>query len=633
VTATPTTDVTGHLVMARDTSILSGDLRGENPLQIAQLELGDTWTMQDGRLALAQGHLVQTVDMVDGTQWSQYLDQASIVRTEVLWGTMGQRLLHIALAEGDQGHLTTLRVLDADTGSIKATRAFEDATGVSALRYDDRDDRAYLAVQDEAGEFVEVRVMSLLVEGKAASYAVEGQLPASLDREGQYLAYVSGDATALCLQRLGSESTGDCVSLPVGQMPTSYAWSNDGEMVAVMLQANPAWATAQPQDAGLWTLSTNDATFDQVVAHEGSMSAVLGWSPGDEMILARHSGGSLPDHVYLIRPDGGDRRILPGSERMVPLGWMPPRAPDASNLELDPWPMRFAAQGTDSEGLANVTARWLALTGTGSDDQLSARLREYAHGSGGEMDLTGAQVVLVAEGVHVVHLPPFALYVCDGGSAHAIASGQLIQDVRYQGGRLALIYATIGASSVNPGFVLAQRDSEGWRAAWTPQGHRYWIATDGEISFAGEGLDRLLVRGSSFGLEPAVGDAFRECHACLHRWLQAEWVLTGDAYALANEAISAMPRDEALWALTERTPYAVLHEALRRLRAGEDVSCIADAPAVEQALALGLTDPGRLLVGEEEDLETVLFSDLGTGMRYTAEVREGRLVSVARAIE
>ncbi|MGC9359646.1 MAG: hypothetical protein ACP5G7_04615 [Anaerolineae bacterium] len=633
VTATPTSAVPQHLVMARDTSILFGGLRGEDPQQIAQLELTETWAMQGGKLALAQGRLVQAVDLIEGVHWSQHLDQDGIIRTEVLWGAEGQRLLHIAVARDDKGHHTTLRVLDTETGTILSTRALADGTLISALRYDDRDDRVYLAVQGDAGGLVEVRVVSVSGEGEAASYPVGGQLPVSLDREGQHMAYVSRDATALCVQELGSETPSRCVALPVGHLPTSYAWSNSGDMLAVMLQANPVATTAQPQEAGLWILSTSDATLRQVLAHEGSMSAVVGWSPGGEMILARHSGGSIPDHVYLIRPDGGDRRILPSSERMVPLGWMPPRPPDAPELELDPWPMRFAAQGTDAQGLANVTARWLALTETGTDEQLSARLRAYVHASGWQIDLTGPQVVRVAEGLCVVHLPPLTICVCEGGSAYAIASGQLIQDVRYQGDQLALIYATIGASSVTPGFVLARRDSEGWRAAWTPQGQRYWIATDGEIGFANGGLDRLLVRGSSFGLEPASGDAFRECHACLHRWLQTEWIRTEDGYVLANEAINSMPRDQALWVLTERGPYAVLHEALRRLRLGESISDLADAKAVEQAVALGLMEPGRLFVGEEEMPEAVVFADLASGTRYIAEVRQGRLTLVARAAE
>jgi len=633
VTPTPAAALPQHLVMARDTSILYGGLRGEDVQQIAELELAEVWAFQRGRLALAQGSLVQMVDLVGGTDWSRRLDQDGMVDTDILWGSEGRFLLHIAVVESDEGHRSTLRVLDAETGSILGARALEDGTVPSALRYDDADDRVFLAMQGEAGELVEVSVVYVLGEKEAASYPVAGRLPGSLDREGEQFAYVSRDAKAVCLQELGPETPRRCVTLPLGQLPTSYAWSNDGDMLAIMLQANPAATIAQPQDAGLWTLSKADLTLRQVLAHEGSMSAVMNWSPDDDMILARHSGGSIPDHVYLIRPDGGDRRIVPSSERMLPLGWMPTRRPDARELELDPWPMRFAAYGQNAQGLANVTARWLALIEPDSDDQLSERLQEYVRASGWQPDLAGPEVVHVDEGLYVVYLPPQAIYVCEGGSAYAIASGQLIQAVGYQGDRLALIHATIGASSVSPAFVLAERDAESWRVAWTPQGQRYWIATDGEIGFASEGLDRLTVRGSSFGLEPAPGDAFRECHACVHRWLQAEWVRAGDGYGLANEEIVTMPRDDALWALTERTPYAVLHETLRRLRLDESVSDLADAKAVEQAVALGLMEPGRLFVGEEETAETVVFSDLASGARYVAEVRQGRLTSIARAAD
>jgi len=630
-TLTPISLASQHLTLARDGSILYGGLRGEDPQQIAQLEFAESWDMRAGKLALAQGNLVQMVDLVRGTHWSQHVEQGQTICTDVLWGNQGRDLLHVAVIEDGESHHVKLCVLDGETGGVLGARDLADAGAVIALLYDDIGGRVYLAVQGETGELTEVSVVPLLEERESTSYPIQGQLPASVDRKGQRLVYVSLDAASLCIQELGGGIPVRCVALPEGQLPTSYAWSDAGDVLAVMLQPNPAATTVQPEDAGLWVLSMNDPALHQVLGHEGPMSAVLGWSPGDELILARHSGGSIPDHVYLIRPDGGDRRILPQSERTVPLGWIPARTPDAPKVQLDPWPMRFASQSTDAKSLANTTARWLATTEGQGDDELSELLRGYISASGWETDLAGPQVVRVAEGLHVVHLPPLAVYVCEGGSAYAIASGQLIQDARYEGDRLAVIYATIGASSVTPGFALAERDGQGWRVAWTPQGQRYWVATDGEISFASEGLDRLKVRGSSFGLQPGAGDAFRECHACLHRWLQTEWVRTGSTYALANEAVASMPRDEALWALTERTPYAVLHETLRRLRLGQSASELASAHAMAQLVELGLTDSQRLLVGEQETEEVVLFSDLDIGVRYEAEVRQGKLVSVANA--
>lgn len=617
--------------MFRDGLILYGGPRGETLSQIAQLELTESWDFCAGRLIMAEGSLVQMIDLVQGNHWSQAIGaDGEVVHSDVLWGREGKHLLYFRVTQNDAARRVELRALDSSTGAVIATRDLADGIRATPLYYDDVQNEVSLVVQGEKGESKALEVVSLQQDDSAASYPVRGRLPVSLDRDAHQVAYLALNKTSVCTQEVSNEDSAQCTALPEGQMPTSYAWSSRGDQLALMLQPQPGGDAGAPSDAGLWVLSLDDRNLHQVLAHEGPMSEVLGWSPADEMILARHSGGDIPDHVYLIRPDGGDRRILPSSERIIPLGWMPSRAPNAPEVQLDPWVVRFASQAADAQALADTTAQWLATTEAQSDTELTKLLRDYVETAGWQTDLAGPQVVRVSEGLHVAQLPPLAIYVCEQGRAYAIASGHLIQDVRQDGDHLGMIYATIGASSVNPDFVLAERDAQGWRVAWTPQGQRYWIATDGEISFVSQRLNRLVVRGSSFGLDLDGGDPFRECHACLHRWLQAEWVRTDSTYTLAMEGAASKPRDEVLWALTDRTPYAVLHETIRRMRIGKSATELADAQAQTHLRELGLLDPQRVLVGEQETAETVIFSDLETEKRYRAEVRQGRLVSVTR---
>jgi len=625
VTPTATPVAPQHLAMARDGNILVGDLRGKEATSVAQVELADAWDLSRGRLAMAQGGLVQMIDLVHGDHWETSLQQGmAAVQLDVLWGETGQDLLLTVTIEDGETPRTVLQAIDGNTGASLATHLLPEATRATVLAFFDERDTVWAVVHAEKEELGSLQVISLVDGTVDSSYALAGRQPMALHPATGQLAYLAADQDALCVGTPDQTSI-PCLPLPKGQLPTSYAWSEDGQELALMLQPQPGGDQAVSNDAGLWLYTVSDGELRQVIAHQGSMSRVLGWAPDDEMILARHSGGTIPDHVYLIRPDGGDRRILPGSDRIVPLGWIPPRASDASDITLDPWLTSFSAQAADARALADTTARWLATTEEQDDEALSRQLRAYVQASGQPLELAGPQVYTVAEGIHLVQLPPLTIYVCDHGSAFPIASGHRIQQARLEGDLLAVVHATIGASSVNPDFVLAQRADEQWQVAWTPQGQRYWIATDGEIGFVDGTIDRLFVRGSSFTLEPGPGDPFRQCHACLHRWFETIWVRSGTSYALAGGESD----DDLLWTLTQRTPYAVLHQALVRLRSGQSDTPLVTADARRQAEALGLLEPELILTAEEETGETVVFADLDTGTRYRATIRDEQLVSVS----
>ena len=88
--------------------------------------------------------------------------------------------------------------------------------------------------------------------------------------------------------------------------------------------------------------------------------------------------------------------------------------------------------------------------------------------------------------------------------------------------------------------------------------------------------------------------------------------------------------------MTEPTPYAVVHEALWRARAGEDAGDLATAEALQDLDALGLLAPGVRLMPEEvrasgqgRDGEVILGGE--DGARYRAVVHDGRVVDVTAA--
>jgi len=628
VTATPTPNAPKHLAMARDGNILVGDLRGEDPTPIAQVELGEGWALRSDRLAMAQGGLVQMIDLVHGTHWETNLEAAdAVVQVEVMWGQAGRNLLLTIITQQDDGPRTVLQAISGDTGASITAYTLPEETLATVLSFDDETNTAWVLVHSEKEELGELLVIPLEDPAAVRSYAIDGRSPVALQAETGQLAYLAPAGDSVCLRTI-EQNDEQCAALPGGGLPTSLAWSADGQQLAVMLQPQSADDEVAAGDAGLWLFSIADGEFRQVIAHQGAMSSVLGWAPDDEMILARHSGGAIPDHVYLIRPDGGDRRILPGSERIVPLGWISLRATDAPEIELDTWLSSFASQAADAQTLADTTARWLAIIESQDDAELTQQLYRYVQASGVPMDLAGPQVWRIGDGIHLVQLPPLTIYVCDQGRAYPIASGHRIQDARLEGDLLAVIHATIGASSVNPDFVLAERGAQGWQVAWTPQGQRHWIATDGEIRFAEGSGDRLVVRGSSFTLEPAPGDPFRQCHACVHRWFEATWVRSANTYTLLGGGSGS--DDEILWALTERTPYAVLHRALVRLRTDQSVDALVSSGAKGQIEALGLLKAQLVLVAEEETDESVIFADLDTGTEYRATVRQEQVVSVSR---
>ena len=214
--------------------------------------------------------------------------------------------------------------------------------------------------------------------------------------------------------------------------------------------------------------------------------------------------------------------------------------------------------------------------------------------------------------------------------ARSVARGDLLIDARRVDKSLGLIYGVVSATGVQPAFMLLTEGGDGtWTTRWTPQGQRDWIATDGEVAFAGNGLDKLTVTGTSFGLDFAVDSVFAECHACPHRLLHSTWLRDGEGYRRESALPAETSFERALWEMTVPSPYAILHEALRRLAIGTPLDDLLADHSLRAVLdGLSPVGAGARFVPEEETEDSVTFMDARNLARYRATVRDGRLAAL-----
>jgi hypothetical protein len=298
----------------------------------------------------------------------------------------------------------------------------------------------------------------------------------------------------------------------------------------------------------------------------------------------------------------------------------------------DEWGIQFMQGAKEWATVATVVARFVDANSDLDDETLSQQLGDYLALMGDE-NMSPPQVRRLADGIYLAHLPPMSIYLLEGGEAALLADGDRVLDIRFEGDEMGLIFGATGMGPVQPAFVLLRRaDAGNWQAVWTPLGQRDWVATDGEIRFMDAGLDTLEVVGTSFGLDEGIDQVFAECQYCIHRRLAATWQRQGDTYVRQTELADDASVYAVYWEMTGRTPYAVLHESLRRLRQGLPADeLLSGDQVVRQIRSLELLDAEKLLVAVEETDDTVVFAGVENERRYRAQVKDGRLIKVERA--
>jgi hypothetical protein len=298
----------------------------------------------------------------------------------------------------------------------------------------------------------------------------------------------------------------------------------------------------------------------------------------------------------------------------------------------DEWGAQFMQGAKDWDTTATVVAHYVDEHAHLDDETLSQQLGQYLALIGDE-EMIEPQVRRLSDDLFLAHLPPRSLYLLEGGEAGFLVDGDRVLDICIEGDELGLIFASDSTGSVQPAFVLLRRAEKGiWQPVWMPVGHRDWVTTDGEIRFTGAGLNELAVSGTSFGLDEGIDRVFDECQFCPHRHLSATWRRLGDTYVRQTALTDDASLYERYWEMTERTPYAVLYESLRRLRQGLAADeLLANDQVLRQIRSLELLDIERRFTVVEETDGEVIFADVETDRHYRAQVEDGQLVRVERA--
>ncbi|MFO7918026.1 MAG: hypothetical protein R6V13_08110 [Anaerolineae bacterium] len=629
------------LVFAHDGKIYRGDRFGQQSTEIADISRLEDWDFTLGFLAIADMGNLYIIDLNHGEMHNVEL-QGEIVYSHVLWGTSGQRLLHAAIVE-DETAPTFARSVDLRTvghdGEILSEMRLEDLSGVNLLRYDDRAEEVLLIPQGGDPAFTKAEYYDIKSGERQRTVAIQGEGEAMASPDGRYLLTERLDpeqGAQLALYNLSAEAEEAEETEPrTWQHPAdshsvSHTWSPDGEYVAYLLQDGASFADST-EGLGLWVLDVTSMKAEKVMEEKSLSSTVVDWTPDGEYIVGYHRGTEGESHFYMIRPDGGDRRLLTLPPEGEILGWMTsPNEASADKVTIDRWQGRFEDVEGEGTAMAQLVAEFVAANAEDDDETLSRNLRAHLEKTGWSTDEVAPRVERLGDQLFLAQLPRSSIYLLDSGEAHLVADGDLVIDARLEDDDLGVIFGMKRADFVQPTYMLLHREEDGsWRPLWTPQGRRDWVATDGEIQFVDDGLDRLRVRGSSFGLDEAEEQIFAECQQCPHRWLTATWRRSDGTYERESDLPSDASLSQIFWEMTERTPYAILHECLRRLQEGQAVDELVATPQVADQIGnLGLLEEEARLVPERETEDRVYFGDAKRERTFRAQVQDGKLIRV-----
>ena len=631
---TPQTGDAYQLVYARGGSLYRGDYVGADAVEAAIAPQLETWGFHNGLVASVQGRAIDLLDLTAGRLYSLQVNTTDTVdNAEILWGVNGTALLHIAWladATAESERSVELRGLSVPDGTELGVVRMSDVTGLSVLRYDDALGRVAFIAYDADATFDQVYYYDLASGALVNSFPASGTGSASLSPDGRYLLaqQIDGDGSRLMLYDLNGEAA-PLVWDQTLEHSVSHVWSPDSQYVAFLLRTGSV-DDASTQSLGVWVLNVTTMQAQQVIEEPSLSASLSGWTPDGEYIVGYHRGSGEDVYLYLIRPDGSDRRILTLPTNAQVLGWMPAaNVASVPQVVVDPWRARFVAAVGDTQATADLVAEIVATQSELDDQALLRQITDYLQQAGWQMDASPS-LKRVAQSTFVVQLPPFAIYVIEPQSAQQVASGQVVLDARLVDDDLGLVFGVLGDGIAQPAFALLRRQADGtWQTLWTPQGQRDWIATDGEIAFSGEGLETLQVSGTSFGLDESETSPFSECRACPHRQFVANWVRNGDQYVRETQLAADAALDDVLWEMTQSTPYGVLYECIRRLRQDLAVDdLVANSSVVTKIREDGLASTDLRLAPSEELEDRVSFATLDGTRQFTALVQSGQIIYV-----
>jgi len=625
------------LVYLRDGTIYRADYWGNDARPVAEIGLASMVALWQQQLAYADLSALCLLDLDQGD-----VRKASILSADptssfhFVWASDGRALVYALNREDSQaptfGRSIDIGRMDISDGQFKPLLTLHDRPGAALLSFDGPAEEFLLVPRGGDPAFTEIWLYDALTGTKKGTLEVEGDGAGIASPDGRRLLTTAFDNQTDTSQIRVYDLSDSSASAPAifrhapNTHSAGHVWAPDGTKVAFLLRDGRSYWDNVTRGLGLWVLDTTTLKTQQITDEAQLGSGPVGWTPDGEWIVCFHADPEGGSYYYALRPDGTDRHLMtlgpqvrlvgwvPAAPRLQPTGVETPR-PQSALTEIEEL---FRQALSDPSLLPEGAAAFLSLPEIISmdDGQATAYLSSILTQAGWEFPVAAVQGVNLkrpASDLAVLKLPPNLIYLFWPGGWQRASVGDLIEDARLIDDELGIIFAHVGASSINPAFTLLRRQpAGGWESLWSPSGQREWICTDGSISFVGEGLSQLRLVGSSFALDAGKDQVFSECHACPHRTLVSTWERLGNEYVRRSTLPSDAPRAERLWEMTEPSPYASLYEFTRRLRVGDQGnarSLAASDAVIEQALEHGLADVNiHLLVDSVEGQEIKFFA-------------------------
>jgi len=644
------------LVYLQDGTIYRGDYWGNDARPIVDVDQASTLALYDQRLAYDDLSSLIVADLSDGhVSRVEALPEDPTSNLHFVWASDGRALAYVLSREDPQApsfgrSVDVGRVEKGSGGQAITLFTLPDCLGANLLMYDGPDEELLLVPQGDDPSFREAWLYDARTGARKATLKVEGTgvCTASIDGRRVLTTAFDHEQDVSQIRVYDLDDTlvmGPRVFLHGPSMHSvGHVWSSDGSNIAFLLRAGKSPWDDVGGALGVWALDTDSMQARQIAEETSLGSGPVASTPCGDWVVCYHLDAQGGSYYYAVRTDAADRVLLALGPQARIVGWAPSlpavaktTTPQASLAHVEEL---FARALSNPSLLAEGVATFLSLPEVSSmdDGQATSRLCSTLAQSGWEPPVTGQMAALWRLGgdLAALRLPPNDIYLFWAGGWQKVVTGDLIQDARLVGDELGLIFAQVGAGTVNPTFLLLRRQpAGGWDVVWSPAGQREWICTDGGISFEGEGLSALRLVGSSFGLDSGQDEVYSECHACPHRTLVSLWERRGEEYERTSALRSDASRAERLWEMTEPSAYASLYEFTRGLRTGNQamVRMLAGSgTVVEQAREYGLADTSVRLVVESAEGGKVGFTAGETARQLAAElaIQEGlwRVLSI-----
>lgn len=171
-----------------------------------------------------------------------------------------------------------------------------------------------------------------------------------------------------------------------------------------------------------------------------------------------------------------------------------------------------------------------------------------------------------------------------------LSEGLYMLDARARKGTDAIelglvLSAGQGSQTLAPQFLLyqlplTQQQANTWQPVWSSQGLAAWRSSQGTVTFSGEGLERIEVRGAS-STPDDTGTAIVECLGCPRRRFESVWQRQDKMYVPVAQGIVPSPY-AALWAFVD---------GLHSSNITATLSLVTDTNVISVALKSGLGRP------------------------------------------